>query len=162
QPMARRGTYIALPTQATSDAMHARLAAFVNRNRGRDVEVALAHGGARNLHELATEQPRDADVDGREASVEGRAWFAQGRRELLAELGAGTVDQALLAVLPVRHFFVRVWGLAEKLVILDEVHAYDAYTGGLLVELVRWLGSLGSSVVVMSATLPTSTRRDLI
>ena len=73
----------------------------------------------------------------------------------------GTVDQALLPILPVRHNFVRLWGLANRVVIFDEIHAYDAYTGTLLVHLLRWLLALGSSVVLLSATLPPSIRRKL-
>lgn len=74
----------------------------------------------------------------------------------------GTVDQALLATLNVKHHFVRLWGLANRVVVLDEVHAYDTYTGTLIVALVRWLKAMGSSVVLMSATLPRKTRNELI
>ena len=73
----------------------------------------------------------------------------------------GTVDQALLTILPVRHQFVRLWGLANRVVVFDEIHAYDAYTGTLLIHLLHWLLAMGSSVVLLSATLPPSFRRDL-
>ncbi len=81
-------------------------------------------------------------------------WFTNKKRALLSEYGVGTVDQAILPILPVRHNFVRLWGLANRVVVFDEIHAYDAYTGTLLVHLLRWLLSLGSSVVLLSATLP--------
>ena len=71
------------------------------------------------------------------------------------------MDQALLTILPVRHQFVRLWGLANRVVVFDEIHAYDAYTGTLLVHLLSWLVAMGSSVVLLSATLPPSFRRDL-
>ena len=49
-------------------------------------------------------------------------------------MGVGTLDQALLAALPVRHAPLRQWGLAGKVLIIDEAHAFDAYmqreTGG--------------------------------
>jgi len=61
----------------------------------------------------------------------------------------------------VRHNFVRLWGLANRVVVFDEIHAYDAYTGTLLVHLLRWLLALGSSVVLLSATLSPSIRRKL-
>lgn len=73
----------------------------------------------------------------------------------------GTVDQALLTILPVRHNFVRLWGLANRVVVFDEIHAYDAYTGTLLVHLLRWLLALSSSVILLSATLSPSIRRKL-
>jgi CRISPR-associated endonuclease/helicase Cas3 len=66
-----------------------------------------------------------------------------------------------MPILPVRHNFVRLWGLANRVVVFDEIHAYDAYTGTLLVHLLRWLLALGSSVVLLSATLPPSIRRRL-
>jgi CRISPR-associated endonuclease/helicase Cas3 len=64
-------------------------------------------------------------------------------------------------VLPVRHQFVRLWGLANRVVVFDEIHAYDTYTGTLLLHLLGWLMSLGSSVILLSATLPPSLRRKL-
>ena len=64
------------------------------------------------------------------------------------------MDQALFATINVKHHFVRLWGLANRVVILDEVHAYDTYTSGLIESLLQWLKALGCSVVVMSATLP--------
>lgn len=161
QPNAVGGGYIALPTQATSDAMHERLLRFVDSNRARRVDVALAHGASRLRVGLERPHTGTVDVD-LESQAVADSWFSQGRRELIAELGVGTVDQALLGVLPTRHFFVRQWALARKLVVLDEVHAYDAYTGGLVAELVRWLAALGSSVVLMSATLPEGVRARLV
>lgn len=161
QPHAAQGGYIALPTQATSDAMHERLRRFTEANRAREVDVALAHSTARQLAMLRSPEAGAAGGD-QEAKAVAESWFAAGRRELLAELGVGTVDQALLGVLPTRHFFVRLWGLAGKVVILDEVHAYDAYTQGLVAELVSWLAAVGSSVVLMSATLPEAARNRLL
>jgi CRISPR-associated endonuclease/helicase Cas3 len=74
----------------------------------------------------------------------------------------GTIDQALFATLNVKHHFVRLWGLANRVVVLDEVHAYDTYTGGLIEALLRWLKALNCSVVLMSATLPARKRADLL
>jgi len=65
-------------------------------------------------------------------------------------------------VLQTRHWFVRLLGLANKSIIFDEVHAYDAYTSTLLEHLVRWLGSLDCTVVILSATLPSARRRALL
>ena len=45
---------------------------------------------------------------------------------------------------------------------LDEVHAYDTYTSELIYALLRWLRALGSSAVVMSATLPAASRARLL
>jgi CRISPR-associated endonuclease/helicase Cas3 len=90
------------------------------------------------------------------------SWFEQGKRGLLAPFGAGTLDQALMSVINVRHPAVRSYGLAGKAVILDEVHSYDAYTGTLLDVLVKHLRSLGCTVIILSATLTQSRLRSII
>ncbi len=74
-------------------------------------------------------------------------------RTLLAPFGVGTVDQALMGVVAVKHRDVRAFALAGKLVILDEVHSYDFYTGNLLTSLVKQLREAGATVVILSATL---------
>lgn len=171
---AGRGLYIGLPTQATSDALHSRLTAFVERHADRKVHIALAHGAARVKAALGGSTASvvlapqadlsldPVDEEGTEAASDQALWLTMGRRELLAELGVGTVDQALLAVLPTKHHFVRAWALGGKVVVLDEIHAYDRYTFGLLEELVEWLSSMGSTVIAMSATLPEGTRASLV
>jgi CRISPR-associated endonuclease/helicase Cas3 len=95
-------------------------------------------------------------------SVVAAEWFTHRKRGLLAPFGVGTVDQALLAVLQTRHVFVRLFGLAHKVVIIDEVHAYDAYMSKLLERLLEWLAALGSPVVLLSATLPDQRRKALL
>ncbi|WP_214109293.1 CRISPR-associated helicase Cas3', partial [Acrocarpospora catenulata] len=80
---------------------------------------------------------------------------------LLANLAVGTIDQALLSVLRGRHNVLRMLGLAGKVLVIDEVHAYDAYMQGLLKVLLQWLGSLKVPVVLLSATLPVGTGQRL-
>ena len=90
-------------------------------------------------------------------------WFAANKKHgLLAPYGVGTIDQVLLAVLQTKHVFVRLFGLAGKCVILDEVHAYDAYMTTLMERLLRWLAALGCPVVLLSATLPRDKRLKLL
>ena len=127
----------------------------------RTLDLQLLHGGKllndtfQNLH---ITNIHDSTAGG---DVRAGEWFTNKKRALLSEYGVGTVDQALLPILPVRHNFVRLWGLANRVVIFDEIHAYDAYTGTLLVHLLRWLLALGSSIILLSATLSPSTRRKL-
>ena len=157
-----RGMYVALPTKATGNAMFMRTLAFLNsRSAGRKLDLQLLHGAA-----LLNDAFQDLRLSGIYDSASGgqiRAgeWFTHKKRALLSEYGVGTVDQALLPILPVRHNFVRLWGMANRVVVFDEIHAYDAYTGTLLVHLLRWLMALGASVVLLSATLPPAVRRKL-
>jgi CRISPR-associated endonuclease/helicase Cas3 len=74
----------------------------------------------------------------------------------------GTIDQALQAVVAVKHFFVRRFALAGKVVILDEIHSYDIYTGTLIIALIRELVNLRCSVIILSATLTAARRRELL
>lgn len=158
QPISSRGTYVGMPTQATSNAIHQRVQAFVQQHAFRRTDVALAHSGAR-VRILQSKRP--IELEGK-SDADAVAWFSAGRRELLAELGVGTVDQSLLAVVPVKHHTVRLWALAGKTVILDEVHAYDTYTHTLIEQLIRWLAAFECQVIVLSATLPAASRNSLV
>jgi CRISPR-associated endonuclease/helicase Cas3 len=154
------GAYLGLPTQATANQMFERLSTFLERTRpGERVNLQLIHGEAvfdARVHALL----RAVYAEGGGLVCE--SWFLAKKRALLAPFGAGTIDQALLSVMRTRHAFVRQLGLAAKTVVLDEVHAYDTYTSTLLDRLVAWLGALGSTVVILSATLPAARRRALL
>lgn len=146
-----RGLYFALPTRLTSDRIHERVLKFLEKVSDAPVMPRLAHGMA-----WLQEYERGGD----EMSA-GGPWFNPSKRALLYPYAVGTIDQALLGVLNVKHSFVRLFGLAGKVVILDEVHSYDMYTGTLLDELVERLRSIGCTVIILSATL-TSERRKLL
>lgn len=142
------GLYFALPTQLTSNKIYERLIPFLEailEPECRDfVKPLLLHGMAWLYASHEEEGPHAS------------SWFEQSKRGLLAPFGAGTLDQALMSVINVRHPAVRSFGLAGKAVILDEVHSYDAYTGTLLDTLVKHLRSLGCTVIILSATLTKS------
>lgn len=157
-----RGLYIALPTKATGNAMFSRTLRFLqDQKAGRTLDFQLLHGATllndtfQNLRLTGIHDPATG------GEIRAGEWFTSKKRALLSEYGVGTVDQALLPILPVRHNFVRLWGLANRVVVFDEIHAYDVYTGTLLEHLFRWLLALGSSVILLSATLSPSIRRKL-
>ncbi len=154
-----RGLYVALPTQATSNAMFDRTNTFLDAFVKSRTDIQLVHGGA-SLNDRVRHL-KGIDASSKE-SLSTSSWFSRRRRPMLSPYGVGTVDQALFAVLNVKHHFVRVWGLANRVVVIDEVHAYDQYTSGLVVTLLRWLKALGCSVVLMSATLARRDRLKLM
>ncbi|MDR4471080.1 MAG: CRISPR-associated helicase Cas3' [Nitrospira sp.] len=84
------------------------------------------------------------------------------KRSLLATFGLGTVDQAFLGVLYLGIFFLRLFALAGKTVIFDEIHAYDVYMSRLFRRLLAWLRALDTHVILLSATLPAGLRNELI
>ncbi len=157
-----RGLYVALPTKATGNAMFERTLEFLHSVKpDRGLDLQLLHGAtllSNTFQNLRLSSIHNPDGPG---EVRAGEWFTSKKRALLSEYGVGTVDQALLTILPVRHNFVRLWGLANRVVVFDEIHAYDAYTGTLLINLLRWLLALRSSVVLLSATLSPSIRRKL-
>ncbi len=174
-----RGFYVALPTQATGNAMFRRVRDYLNRHGG-VLNLQLVHAGAllseefdalrkasEALHGAAIyDDTSDPDASAEEAGQAGRVvaedWFVARKRPLLARFGVGTIDQTLMGVLQTRHWFVRLLGLAGKVIIFDEVHAYDVYMSALLCLLLRWLRALDCTVILLSATLPTSARDALL
>ena len=169
------GLFVALPTMATSDAMYARLQEAYRRLFAPDAKpsLALAHG-ARDMHEgfRSTVLPAgrwergysQEDSDSEEtASALCEAWIADDRRKVfLADVGVGTVDQALLAVLPSRHQSLRLIGLSRKVLVVDEVHAYDPYMQGEIQTLLQFQAAMGGSAILLSATLPAGQRQALV
>lgn len=147
------GIYFALPTQLTSNKIFERFQHFLKQVLADDCphRTFLLHANAWLL-----------DTDMGEEGRPGGAWFNQSKRGLLAPFAVGTIDQALMAAMNVKHGFVRAFGLAGKVVILDEVHTYDAYTGTLLDALVSLLRELHCTVIILSATLNQGRRQQLV
>ena len=151
------GIYFALPTQATSNRIHQRTMDFLSHCE--EVAPRLIHSGSWLMdHEMSVPMQKGYGSDLSAA----RDWFSSSKRALLAPLGVGTIDQALMSIIAVRHFFVRHFALAGKVVILDEIHSYDAYTGTLTTALIASLRQLGCSVIILSATLTRDRRQQLL
>lgn len=165
------GLYFALPTMATSNAMYARLGNLHRRFYTAESmpSFVLAHG-ARDLNDdfmaaVAAPHPSDLDYTSSELSATSRCnqWLADSRKKaLLAEVGVGTIDQALMAILPFRHQSLRLYGLARKVLVIDEVHAYDNYMQTLLSQLLSYHARQGGSAILLTATLPRAMRNDLM
>jgi len=173
------GLYVALPTMATANAMYERLSRVYRAFFSDEAppSLVLAHG-ARNLSDhfrssvfLPENRREEAGYTGTmadgttefSASAYCNAWLADSRKKaLLADVGVGTIDQALLAVLPARHQSLRMLGLYRKILLVDEVHAYDSYMQQLLDTLLEAHAGQGGSVILLSATLPQEMRRKLV
>ncbi|MEW6587220.1 MAG: CRISPR-associated helicase Cas3', partial [Nitrospirota bacterium] len=156
------GIYFALPTQATSNRMHLRMAEFVKRIAPDAVGSRIIHGNSWLLDKAAMLSPAPTTREDMEDARSGRDWFSSAKRALIAPFGVGTIDQALLGVVAAKHFFVRHFALAGKVVILDEVHSYDLYTGTLIDRLIETLEGLGCTVIVLSATLSGKRRGQIV
>ena len=149
------GIYFALPTQLTSNKIHERVTSFLDKilENSDQKKVHLVHGASwmySETHEMG------------ENGQPGGSWFDGRKRGLLAPFAVGTIDQALMAVMNVKHGFVRTFGLLGKVVILDEVHSYDSYTGTILDTFIMALRQLHCTVIILSATLTQERRLALL
>lgn len=162
----RTGVFFALPTQATSNGIFNRFKDWIqalSRTSRENFSLRLSHGKAqfnsdyRELFEggvnIVTDETFTPIV---------HKWFEGSKKALLADFVVGTIDQLLLAALKHKFVMLRHIGLANKVVIIDEVHAYDAYMSKYLERALRWLGAYSVPVVVLSATLPIAKRKALI
>ena len=165
------GCYLALPTRATSDAMFGRMLSWLRRLPDADVgrgarDVRLAHGKAALNPEYdrlrSTSLPSGIAEDEGGADIGVHTWLAGPKRTLLSSFVVGTIDQLLFAALRGRHLVLRHLGLAGKVVVIDEAHAYDVFMGRFLDRALEWLGGYGAPVVVLSATLPARRRAELM
>ena len=150
------GIFVGMPTTATADNQAARQAALrrvIFADNGVLPSFTVAHGRS---------DPRRWPKDPDGAPLPG-SWIADERRlRLLADLCVGTVDQALLGVMDTEFATVRRFALLGKVLVIDEVHAYDAYTLRLVEDLVREHAALGGSVVLLSATLTAAAKQRLL
>jgi len=179
--MARRwgagGLYVALPTQATTDAMFSRVVAWLDAMGDGEQPVGaitLSHGKARfnRLFKGMLDAGAPSEVGCDEVSQEGgrnhghgvvaHAWLSGRKKSHLANFVVATIDQLLFAGLKARHLVLRHLALAGKVVVIDEVHAYDVFMSSYLLKVMTWLGAYGVPVVALSATLPARRRYSLL
>ncbi|MEU3654813.1 type I-E CRISPR-associated protein Cse1/CasA [Streptomyces sp. NPDC032161] len=175
------GCLIALPTRATGDAMFPRLLSWLKRLPSDGTRsVVLAHAKAAlnevwsGMTKAGTRTIAAVELDGDETlSAPGEAnsarpsglhahqWLRGRKKSLLASFAVGTIDQVLFAGLKSRHLALRHLAVAGKVVVIDEVHAYDAYMNTYLDRVLGWLAAYRVPVVMLSATLPVQRRREL-
>lgn len=157
------GLYFALPTQLTSNRIHERVSDFLDSIITESSTQALIHSNAKlrddRIMPLFASEP---DPDTRQQANVANQWFSDSRKALLAPFGTGTIDQALMAVIPAKFSALRLFALAGKVVVIDEVHSYDPYTSAYVDRAVKWLLETGSTVVILSATLTAQRRAELV
>ena len=161
------GLFMALPTMATANAMHKRIRAVYKKLflKNSNPSLILAHSTSKMMLKLERKNLADEGYcrGDTSASQDCAAWLMDSRKKaLLADVGVGTIDQVLLAILTVRHQSLRLLGLARKVLIVDEVHACDAYMHRLLCTLLQFHSAHGGSAILLSATLPRNMRAELV
>lgn len=161
------GVFFGLPTQATANGIFPRLLGWADTQSEETLPQAikLAHGMAElnecylRLQGRGVQLEEDAQE---EHQVQVHQWFRGNKQVLLANFVIGTVDQLLLAALAQKHVMLRHLGLAGKVVIINECHAYDSYMNCYLDRTLEWLGWYKVPVILLSATLPARRRTELV
>lgn len=160
------GLFFGLPTQATSNGMFGRLYEWAANVSCETMNaIRLAHGAdsynAEYSKHILKGRAYVDDIDS-DDGMEVHPWFQGRKKALLSDFVIGTVDQFLMVALKRKHFMLRHIGLSGKVVIIDEIHAYDAYMDKYLERALEWMAAYGIPVFMMSATLPHQKRKHMI
>jgi len=157
------GIFFGLPTQATTNGIFPRLTQWAEKlSRSEKHSIRLIHAAAELNDEYCALFQAKNETPDEEGGLTVHPWFSGKKQALLADFVIGTVDTALMAALSQRHVMLRHLGLSGKTVIVDECHAYDAYMCRYLLRLLQWLGAYQVPVILLSATLPISKKRQMI
>ena len=161
----RSGMFFGLPTQATSNGIFPRVRQWLERVEEEAFEKAslrLAHGKSSLNEEFSSLATNISPDDERDASVIVNDWFGGRKTSALDDFVVGTVDQFLLVAWKQKHLALRHLGFSKKVVVIDEVHACDAYMNQYLTKAIRWMAAYGVPIVILSATLPAERREEVI
>ena len=138
------GIVFGLPTQATANGLFERIGEAAKRLFP-DATVTLAHSKAKYL--MPDEQG---------------FLHQSNKRAFLGSMSVATVDQILMGVLGIKHQFVRSFGTRKSVLVLDEIHSFDAYMVGLIDQVLKGQHEAFGSVILLSATLPEALKEQLL
>ncbi len=163
------GFFIGLPTMATANAMYERIAQVYGQLFPSMPSLVLATSRKALVESFAAsvvepgQDEKDPSQLDESATRRCSRWLADhNKRALLAPAGVGTIDQALLSVLCSKHQSLRLLGLWRKVLVVDEVHACDAYMQRTLETLLEFHARAGGSAILLSATLTQHMKSSLL
>ena len=153
--------YFAVPTRAAARQLHRRIDKALRRAYGANApEAVLAIPGMVRAGDASGRKLPDWSVlwEDHSGPVSTR-WAAEhATRFLAAPVAVGTVDQAMLAALQVKHAHLRGSAMSRSLLVIDEVHASDAYMSAVIDLLLHAHLGVGGYAMLMSATLGARAR----
>lgn len=158
------GLYFALPTRSAAVQLHGRVQTALDRVFGpKAIEAVLAVPGYLRAGDAEGQALPGFEVTWPDEPRRDDRWAAEKpKRFLSARVAVGTVDQAMLAGLKVRHAHLRAASLARSLLVVDEVHASDAFMTEVLQALIANHAAWGGHVLLLSATLAGEARAGLL
>lgn len=154
QKRGKQGIYMGLPTNTTEETMNPRFQQAIDTVYGKAVyEVGHATGSS---------WLREENIECEKEEKRDRMYSASTKeKKLMVPFVTGTVDQIEIAALKRRFGMISMVDLMNKVVVIDEMHAYDAYMRGILLVTLKWLKEAGAPVIIMSATLPNFIKEDI-
>jgi CRISPR-associated endonuclease/helicase Cas3 len=156
--------YFAVPTRTAATQLHGRVTEAVRRlfPEGHRPPVVQAVPGYIKADDMTATRLPDSFAVRWDESVQHRGWAAESsKRYLAAPIAVGTVDQVLLSTLQASHAHMRATALLRHFLVVDEVHASDAYMTRLLDRVLDQHLAAGGHALLMSATLGASARTHL-
>lgn len=161
------GIFYGLPTQATANGLLPRFKEYVEKQSLNQVHsFRLLHGLA-NYNEnfqsiLRGKAQIDDPAESEESTLIVHDWMEGRKQALFSDFVIGTIDQAIMAALEQKHVMLRHTALAGKILIFDEIHSFDAYTQEYIARTLEWMGSYDVPVILLSATLPSKIKENLL
>ena len=154
------GLYFAVPTRAAARQLHRRVDQAIRRAYGSLApEAVLAIPGLLRSGDSEGQRLPHWNVLWDDQKPALHRWAAEhATRFLAAPVAIGTVDQAMLSALQVKHAHMRGSALSRSLLVVDEVHASDTYMTCVLQELTKQHLAVGGHAMLMSATLGSAAR----
>lgn len=158
----KNGMFFGLPTQATANGIFPRMMQWGEKQSQNFYHsIQLKHGSSA-LNTCFQKIQRGIPEQETDSGLIVHSWFCDNKKACLADFVVATVDQMLMMALKRKHVMLLHVGLSEKVVVIDEVHAYDAYMNEYLEMALQWLGYYKTPVILLSATLPASRRMSLV
>lgn len=158
----KNGLFFGLPTQATANGIFPRIMGWAEKQSEEFYHsIQLKHGNAA-LNNVFLDIQKGIPEEETESGLIVHSWFCDNKKACLADFVVATVDQLLMLALKRRHVMLLHLGLSEKVVIIDEVHAYDAYMNQYMERALQWFGTYNTPVILLSATLPSQRRMSFI
>lgn len=141
-----------MPTMVTANSLHRRMTDFFEKRY--EHRVSLVHSTA----DLIRSENASNESDGSDSHSRSDA-FGLRDPHLFAPVTVGTVDQLLVTLMHSGRWAIKTLAAANAAIVIDELHAYDPHTAGLLMLMLKQFSSIGTRFMVMSATMPSDLRR---
>ncbi len=143
-----------MPTMVTANSLHRRMSDFFGKY---EHDVALVHSTADLINaEKASGENDETDSESRSDAYDLRA------PHLFSPVTVGTIDQLLVTLMHSGRWAMKTLAMANSAVVIDELHAYDPHTAGLVMLMMKQMSEMGTRFMVMSATMPSDLRRAVV